>query len=157
MTIYTVHAPDGDASAVDELELVKEGFCWPALFVPVLWMLYRRQWLGLIAYAFGLLAVSFATYAIGANETMQTTAMLLYGVLVAMHANDWRRWRLEAHGCKQAGVVSGRNQDEAELRWFSHWHADTAPSDALVAATTAPERLHRASKLTPFATPFDPV
>lgn len=155
MKVFTVHAPRGDASAVDDVELVKEGFCWPALFIPVLWLLYRRQWLGLLAYALGAMAVGLVALALGGGEALELLLTLLYALVVAIHANDWRRWRLEASGAAQVGITTGRDLDEAEARWFAHWSDGTATQTVLTVPATGASR--PATRLTPFATPFDPV
>tara|TARA_R110002167_G_scaffold23907_1_gene84750 strand:+ start:1943 stop:2416 length:474 start_codon:yes stop_codon:yes gene_type:complete len=157
MKIYTVHAPEGAAADAEDIKLVKEGFCWPALFIAPLWLLYRRQWLGMLAYVLGAMLISSMVYALGAGETMETLLSLLYSLLVAMHANDWRRWRLEVGGCRQIGVTAGRDLDEAEARWFGRWaDPQTEVGDTSTAAALG-IRQRPTSGLTPFATPFDPV
>lgn len=53
MTVYSVYEPSGDASVearAGRIAFVKEGFSWVALFVPLLWLLYQRMWLELVAY-----------------------------------------------------------------------------------------------------------
>ena len=57
MRLYTVQTRDSELSEPDVV-LIKEGFCWPALFLPLLWLIYRLQFWGLAAYllATGLLS-----------------------------------------------------------------------------------------------------
>lgn len=150
-TIYTVHAPNGNAAALERTELVKEGFCWPALFWAPLWMVYRAQWWGLVAYFVGLVLLSAATAILSPLSDLSGLHMIAFHIVVAMHANDWRRWRLEAAGLNQIGVVSGRDLDIAEARWFAA-HAPKA-----TATGPGPARHPAGHRLTPFATPFDPV
>jgi len=56
VTLYTVYEPPGEArdlqDQADKLAFIKEGFSWPALFVPGLWLLYQRMWIELIAFLF---------------------------------------------------------------------------------------------------------
>lgn len=153
MTIYTVHAPGGDVTAVDEVVFVKEGFCWPALFFAPLWLVYHGQWLGLLAYAAASAGLSLAVAAVGGSEGIANLAWLILQIVVAMHANDWRRWRLEAAGRNQVGVISGQSLEVAEARWFCQQAEQTARH----APTALPPRTPRGGALTPFATPFDPV
>ena len=53
-------APDIEARA-DALQFVKEGFCWPAFFVPALWLIYCRMWIELVLFVviFGALQWAF--------------------------------------------------------------------------------------------------
>jgi Zn-dependent protease with chaperone function len=54
MRTYTVHHRLTDARdlarEVEGLVFVKEGFCWPGLFFPAFWLLFRGLWLVLIGY-----------------------------------------------------------------------------------------------------------
>ena len=48
MRAYTVHAPPDEPAAPERFAFVKDGFSWPALFVPILWILWHRLWLTLV-------------------------------------------------------------------------------------------------------------
>ena len=54
MTLFSVYEPQSEAPDLEEradsLLFVKEGFSWPALFVPGLWLIYRRMWLELVLF-----------------------------------------------------------------------------------------------------------
>ena len=54
MALYTVFAPPPEPgeTAPDPVRFVfvKDGFCWPALFIPELWLLFRRMWLVFVLY-----------------------------------------------------------------------------------------------------------
>src|SRR3972149_6340844 len=54
MTIYTVLSPPAETGSAgpdpDSFVFVKEGFCWPALYITAIWLLWRRMWLGFILY-----------------------------------------------------------------------------------------------------------
>lgn len=157
MTIYSVHAPEGDVGAVEQVALVKEGFCWPALFVAPLWLVYHGQWLGLLAYVAGSVAIGLALVASGTPEDTSGLFWLIYHLVVAMHANDWRRWRLEAAGLDLVGVISGQSLEIAEARWFSEHVPTRDPEPSRPMATGATVRGSAGRGLTPFATPFDSV
>ena len=108
LRVYSVHRR-GPA----ELELVKEGFCWPAFLFGPLWCLARRQWLGLavwLAVALILGAIAGLTLA----APMQLAVSLGFSALVGFAANDWRRWRLERAGWRMTDVVAGASLSEAE-------------------------------------------
>lgn len=125
MRVYTVMdrlVPAGDDP---DLVLVKEGICWPALVIPVIWMLFRGQWLALLAYATLGLALASAAALFGLHEILQSFLAVGLNLLVAVTANDWRRWRLEAAGYVMRGVVAAPNPAEAEARLFA---ADWLPA-----------------------------
>ncbi len=119
MRVYTVMDRTAPAGDDPDVVLVKEGICWPALVIPVIWMLFRRQWIGLLAYVTLGLALASAGALLGLHEMLQSFLAFGLNVLVAVMANDWRRWRLEAAGYVMRGVVAAPNPAEAEARLFS--------------------------------------
>ena len=69
MPVYTVFAPPQGSGAAEPDPLrfvfVKDGFCWPALFIPELWLLFRRMWLVLVVYVALSVVVSIVGARIG--------------------------------------------------------------------------------------------
>lgn len=117
MRVYTVHenpAYEDDRRVV----LVKEGFCWPALFVTIIWAIYRRVWLGLGLYLLGLIAVAALEMWLLLQVRGLGVLDILYALLVAALANDFRRGALSRRGYREIGVVIGETLDDAERRWF---------------------------------------
>jgi hypothetical protein len=115
MRYYTVHAPpDGEP---ERFVFVKDGFSWPALVLPVLWVLYHRMWLTLVWYVVFVLVVAWAGRLGG--ENLATLLAILGGLLFAFEANDIRRRSLRHRGYSDAGAASGRNYAEAEARFFA--------------------------------------
>ena len=106
---------------VGRVAFVKEGIAWFALIVPVLWLIYQRMWLDLIAF----LAIFFSLPAIfgsgPAGQEIGGWVSLGLMVLFAFEANDLRGWALRRRGYKFAGTAFGRDQVEAETRFFSRW------------------------------------
>ena len=78
-----------------DVVLVKDGICWPALFVPVLWGLYRQQWLFVLA-VLGVSLLLLIAALLGLDPVTEGALTLLVNVAAALFANDWRTWRLEA-------------------------------------------------------------
>jgi hypothetical protein len=143
MTLYTVLAPaprQGETRP-DPLALVfiKEGFCWPALFVPALWLLFRRLWLVLA------LAIIFAV-AVGilggqAGVAIPFAITLLARLWFAIEANGLRRWTYRLYGYRLIDVVEAGNLREAELRYFLEWPAivPAPPPEKAVIRDASPE------------------
>ncbi len=129
MRLYTVHlkdspeGPAGDAGgpgAADSdqpaFELVKDGFCWPAFFLPFVWAIWRGQWTGLLLYVIGILAISTLTVMAEPGEPVEIALGLGLALVVGFSANDWRRWRLRHGGYRAIGAVAAADADEAALR-----------------------------------------
>jgi hypothetical protein len=135
MAIYTVFAPPPEpgAAAPDPLRFVfvKDGFCWPALLIPELWLLFRRMWLVFLIY----LAASAAISIVGANVggPLPWVTLLLMHLLFALEGNALRRWKLSALGYALVGVAEGRRAD-AEMRFFSQWQPPALPAAPSAAA-----------------------
>jgi hypothetical protein len=136
MALYTVHAPkkaDGAAVEPAELIFIKDGFCWPALFIPVIWLIYRRLWLTLLIYLVALFVLG--TLAGLAGTTASTLVMVLFAFYFALEANGLRRWTVERRRHALIGLVEGRNRDEAEVRFFTEW---PVPAEAGAPPAVAP-------------------
>jgi hypothetical protein len=122
MTIYTVLAPPAAGSAgpdTDRFVFIKEGFCWPAFFFTAIWLLFRRLWLVFLLYVVASAAIYYLTAKISPAVTW--AVVLLFGLLVALEANNLRLWTLERRGYRFVGVAAGHRMAEAEFRFFSTW------------------------------------
>ncbi|HXG80082.1 MAG TPA: DUF2628 domain-containing protein [Methyloceanibacter sp.] len=125
MAVYAVYEPPKEASELFEraenLAFVKEGFSWPAFFVPLLWLLYYRMWIefGLLLLVYLALPFIFGTETQG--QAVSAWASLGIGVLFAFEANDLRAASLARRGYRLAGVASGRDRTEAERAFFTMW------------------------------------
>jgi hypothetical protein len=118
---------------------VKEGFCWPALFVPALWLLFRRMWLVLLGYV--VLAVLLI--AAGRNGVpLVALTLLLLRLGLAIEGNELRRWTLERRGFRLVDVSEGEDLSDAELRFFlSRQLTATAPPPPLQPLAPPPARI----------------
>ena len=119
MKAFTVHMPpdlSGDAAA-ERATFVKDGFCWPALFIPLLWLLWRRLWLVLIVYLVAVTVISVVQ--IIAGEGAATIILIAFAFFFAAEANNARRWSLRRRGWTPAGEAFGHSRDEAEINYFT--------------------------------------
>lgn len=125
MKVFTVHAAPRQESdpvrAAERMAFVKEGFCWPALFVPVLWLLWHRLWLVLLGWLVVAAAIAFVPARFGMADSLATPLALLFAFWFALEANGLRRWTLERNGWRPAGFAAGRDLVEAEHGFFSRW------------------------------------
>jgi hypothetical protein len=125
VTVYSVYEPDKEAPDLavraDRLAFVKEGFSWPALFLPALWLLYQRMWIELIVFVVAFAALQW-TFGLGQQgQALLGWASFALIVLFAFEANDLRSAALERRGYRLTGVASGRDRTEAERSFFRAW------------------------------------
>lgn len=127
MTIYTVMSPppSGDETGdAERVAFVKEGFCWPALVIPALWLLWHRMWLVLAGYLATVVTLSIIGGLL--NGPAGAVPAVVLAFLFALEANGLRRWTLERNGWQFSGIVSGANREECETRFFHQWVAEAA-------------------------------
>jgi Protein of unknown function (DUF2628) len=125
VTAFAVYEPPEEAPDLYErannLAFVKEGFSWPALFVPLFWLIYHRMWIELVVLLAVYIGLQFAFGTDPQGQTLSAWASLAVGVLFAFEANDLRSSALERRGYRLAGVASGRDRTEAERTFFTAW------------------------------------
>ncbi len=125
MKLYSVHYRHEDAASLAGLAeravLVKEGFCWPALFFGPLWLAWRGLWLALAFYvALMLVVVAFAMLT-GLPSGAVSLVTMAINLLLALEGNGVRRWSLERRRYHERTIVAGGNLPEAEERFFALW------------------------------------
>ena len=122
MTTYTVHHPSAATSEIlhrsDDTVFVKEGFSWPALFIPFLWLIYNRLWFGLLGYIALVSGIAVIGALFSLSDVVTNIVSLGANVLLAFEGNNVRRWTLRGKGYHDVGVVIGRPLMEAERRFF---------------------------------------
>ncbi len=121
MRIYTVHLRrPADALSIEDrdLVLIKEGFCWPAFFLSLLWALRHRLWWGVL----GLIAINVigavVVFGAGLGPAGEGLISLGIAVIIGQTANDLRRWTLGRSGFGALGVVIAESRLAAERRFL---------------------------------------
>ena len=125
MTTYSVYEPEKPSADIAEraerLAFVKEGFSWPAFFVPFFWLIYHRMWIELLLLLVLLVALQVVFGLDQRTEALIGWASFAVSILFAFEANDLRTAALERRGYKLAGVTSGDSRDDAELSFLRSW------------------------------------
>jgi hypothetical protein len=111
--LFSTHFhPPGSKRAGRPPVLVKEGISWPCLFLGWIGLLLAGSWISaLLAGAVGFLLLALLRPVSGAWPVLAGLQ-----VLIALFANDLRRWELRLHGLVPGPVVGGRDSDAALLR-----------------------------------------
>lgn len=136
MRIYSIFEPATGPARLDDPRSViflKEGFCWPALFVPLLWMLYHRMWLVAAGYIGLSIAAGGLGQLLGSQQASAAAVGLGFGLIVAFEANGLRRWCLQRAGYRQVATVAADNLPLAEARYFAGRPALAAPPPSALA------------------------
>jgi hypothetical protein len=133
MKLYTVHYRHADAKSLaglaDGAVLVREGFSWPAFVFGPFWLALRGMWIVLAVYAAAMTLLVVLARSAGLPETAVSILTSALNLLLGFEGNDLYRWSLARRRCHERAVVSGRDQEEAEARFFasltaSHRHHD---------------------------------
>ncbi|MGI9385082.1 MAG: DUF2628 domain-containing protein [Methyloligellaceae bacterium] len=128
MITYSVHelpsSTDTLVERADRITFVKEGFAWWAFLIPVFWLIYQRMWLVLLGFVGVTVVLNLIFELFGLGEVAAAVASLGLGLLLALEANDLRRWTLRRRGFEELGLVTGKRRDECEFRFFTAWLAD---------------------------------
>ena len=142
MSIYTVHEPPLRAAETmpdpDRFAFVRDGFSVWAFLFAVLWMLWHRLWLVLLAYVVVVAGIESALRYAGFSGPVLAIVAVFISLLVGIESGTLRRFALARRGWKNVGVVSGSDLEEAERRFFAAWTREMKRPDAPSAATGTP-------------------
>jgi hypothetical protein len=125
MPVYTVHAPQGAATAVrdgaDKFVFVRDGFfVWAFLLGPV-WLAWRRLWLALLGYVAVISLSAVALTLLHAGAGARLMVMLLMALLMGFEAASLWRWTLSRRNWRQIEIVVADDEEAAERRFFDRW------------------------------------
>lgn len=145
MTTYTIHHPAQTAAEIlhrsDDVEFVKDGFCWPALFVPFIWLIYRRLWIAMLGYVALVILVSAVGAVLSLSENVTTLIGASVNILMGFEANNLRRWTLRRHAYRDVGVAIAKSQTDAEMRYFQDLIDMPAQVEPVVPTPSEPDRM----------------
>jgi hypothetical protein len=111
--LYSTHFhPPGSGRAERPPVLVKEGISWPCLFLGWIGLLLAGSWVAALLVG----AASIALLALLRHVSGSWPVLAGLQLLIALFANDLRRWELRLRGFVPGPVVGGRDFDAALLR-----------------------------------------
>jgi hypothetical protein len=122
MRIYTVHHRQEASGSLtglgEDAILVKDGFSWPAFFVPLLWLIYKRMWIVLAFYLAATAGLTALAQFALATENAVFAGNLAINLILGLEGNNLYRWTLARRRYRERAVVVGRNLVTAEQRYF---------------------------------------
>ena len=143
---YTLHVPasaePGDPEALEDAELVKDGFAWGAFLFTFLWFFWNRLWLAGLAVLVAVVGLPFALQALRVGTGAAFLAELLLSILIGLEANSLRRWTLRRRK-PAVDVVTASDLEEAEAKAFSRWLENTSGPPLQRVSASFPAPLYR--------------
>lgn len=142
MASYVVLTPPDSAFPDDETVLIRDGFSWLALIIPLLWLLWYRLWFAAALLLLLTIAIALAAGQFPAYSLALTASSFLVSTFVGLEGNGWRIAKKERQGWTLRSVVEAENHATAEEIWFDSIErqaANTAaaqPSPTVRKATT---------------------
>jgi len=135
LVVFTVYEPPNVArDRVDrglELVFVKDKFTWLAAIFPAVWFLVKGLWLELIVFLVGASMLTWGIEASGVASTLSGMLLLIVQIVIGFEAGTIQSAALERRGWHLVGTVTGRNQDDAERRFFETWQpVEPAPGSS---------------------------
>ena len=119
MKSYSVQTLPWSSANDADVVLIAEGFNWAALIFGPIWAL----WHGLWRSATVLLLIGVAIGGLGAVAGVAPNGVSLLQILVqiglGLWGNDLRRAALARRGYVERAVVAGRNEGEAQYRYYT--------------------------------------
>lgn len=146
--VFTVHQPQLPAAdplqRCEEIELVREGFAWPAFIFGPLWLIANRMWLVLAGFAALWTLVQLVFMVLPGGAKAVGLAWLVISLGFGLEANELRRWTLARRGYRTIAAVAGNSLDECEHRFFQSWpdaaSAQRAPAAPPPVPTAPPQQ-----------------
>ena len=119
MKTYSVQTLPWSTASDAEVELINEGFNWPALIFGPFWALWHGMWRTAIV----LVVIGAVLGGAGALAGLLPDAVSFLQVLIqfglGLWGNDLHRAALARQGYVERAVVAGRDQTEAEHRYYT--------------------------------------
>ncbi len=124
MKTYTLHLPQDtfpyDDDALEQAELVKDGFSWGAFLFTFLWFFWHRLWLAGLGVLVAVISFPFLLQALRVGTGAGFLAELLLALLIGLEASSLRQWTLQRKK-PAVDVVTASDREEAEAKAFSRW------------------------------------
>jgi Zn-dependent protease with chaperone function len=140
MASYVALTPPESAAPDDETVLIRDGFAWLALIVPLLWLLWHRLWFAALMLFLLSIAIAVAMGQLPGASPVLTVASVLVSLFVALEGNGWRIDKKERQGWTFRTVIEADNRATAEEIWIAGVVAEQA-----IKARTPPPALTKTS------------
>jgi Protein of unknown function (DUF2628) len=131
LVVFTVYEPpDVARDRIDravQLVFVKDRFSWLAAIFPAVWFLVKGLWLELLVFLGAASLLAWGIEAMGVFAELNGMLLLIVQIVIGFEAGTIQAAALERSGWRAIGTATGRNQDDAERRFFETWQPAEPP------------------------------
>ncbi len=110
---YAILLRRGGLDLDQDVMVIKEGFSWPAFFIPFIWALWRHMWLAAIIYLLLLFATCLFIYFFSPDPISQVVLTLGVAVIYGYVANDLQQSKLFKEGFALCAILKAADSDQA--------------------------------------------
>jgi hypothetical protein len=120
MKLYESYLKESKEGAIDDLIMVKNGFCYPAFFFNFVWFLYKGmlKWSLVVLAVNILISILFKDLAANFYSSLVVSTSVSFGI--ALNANYVYSEYLQKKGYKLKGCIFGKNKEDAEIKFISN-------------------------------------
>lgn len=115
MKIYNALIKKSEEGKIQDIILLKEGFSFLAFFFSGLWFLYHKMWREFLALI--IINVLFSIFGDFWSATDRIFLEFALLIVIALNANYWLCEELRRKNYEFAGLVFGKDQEDAILRF----------------------------------------
>jgi len=123
---YSVQTLPWSSASDSGVVLIAERFSWPALIFGPFWALWHGMWRTVIVLLVIGAAIGGASALAGLAPDAVSVLQFLVQIGLGLWGNDLRRAALARQGYVERAVVAGRDEIEAEHRYFTTVAPDAA-------------------------------
>ena len=119
MSIYTVYINPKAPSPLETTVFIEEGVSFFAIIFHWIWMLsHKMWWQGIVTFIIMNIAVPYMTEKAYMNAETATKILGALVIWIGINANDWWRNSLSRKGFVLYDIVSAKNKEAAEQRFY---------------------------------------
>ena len=122
MTTYSALVKKNSQGEVEDLVLLKEGFCFRAFIFNGLWFLYHKMWKEIIALI--LINIAFTLFTKIFSYSDKIILELAFIFIVALNANYWLSSNLKKRGYEFIGMAFGNDILSAKFDLLRNYDLD---------------------------------
>ena len=124
MKLYNVLLKKNKNKKIEDVILLKEGFCWMAFFFSIFWFLYHKMWKESLVLVVANIFIAILTsngLVVGSSKFFLE---VFFAIIIAINANYWLLENLKTRGYEFSGLVFGNNAVTAKM----HFIKDLVPN-----------------------------
>lgn len=127
MASYLVLTPPDEVEKVADSVIIRDGFAYWALPVPVIWLLLHRLWFAAGLLLLGSIGLGLAMEAFPQWSFVCLIAAVLLSFYVALEGNAMRIARKERQNWSVTDIIEAPNAATAEAIFLSGFPSETKP------------------------------